>query len=136
MVDMISISVQLITFHTFCLRCFIENDIACKICSLKNIDISRSTESEKSLETGKYSLLKAVLAKKITLMRQIFCRVINYAAPRNEHVGIIFRVNCFEASFSQLDYFIFKFTSRVSENCFLNLTKKQGKKVRVQKITS
>ena len=107
-VDMISISVQLITFHTFCLRCFIENDIACKICSLKNIDISRSTESEKSLETGKYSLLKAVLAKKITLMRQIFCRVINYAAPRNEHVGIIFRVNCFEASFFTIRLFYFQ----------------------------
>ena len=29
-VDMISFSVHLMNFHTFCLRCFIENDITCK----------------------------------------------------------------------------------------------------------
>ena len=47
--DIISFSVQLIIFHTFCLRFFIENDTTCKICSRKKSDISRSTESEKSL---------------------------------------------------------------------------------------
>ena len=48
----------------------------------------------------------------------------NYAAPRNEHVGIIFRVNCPEASlFTVDDSFIFKFTSRVDENCFFELNK-------------
>ena len=31
--------------------------------------------------------LKAVLAKKILLMLRIFCRAVNYAAPRNERVG-------------------------------------------------
>ena len=30
LVDMLSFSVQLINFHTFCLRCFIENDTNCK----------------------------------------------------------------------------------------------------------
>ena len=49
-VDMISFSVQLINF-TLCLRWFFENDITV----LKKSDILRSTESEKSFETGKYS---------------------------------------------------------------------------------
>ena len=48
--------VQLINFHTFCLRCFIEDDTNCKNLFKKKMDITRSTESEKSLETGKYSL--------------------------------------------------------------------------------
>ena len=41
--------------------------------------------------------LKVVLAKKIWLMR-IFCHAIIYAAPRDEHVSIIFCVNCSQAS--------------------------------------
>ena len=49
-------SVQLINFHTFCLCYFIENDTTWKICSQQKINILRSTVSEKSLETGKYSL--------------------------------------------------------------------------------
>ena len=48
----------------------------------------------------------------------------NYAAPRNEHVGIIFHVNCPEASFFTVDdSFIFNFTSCVDENCFFELNK-------------
>ena len=63
-------------------------------------------------------------------MRRKFCRVIYYAAPRNEHVSIIFRVNCSEASFFTIkSQVILKFTSRVSENCFLKLKKEQAVKL-------
>ena len=55
-VDMIPLRVQLINFHTFCLRCFIEDDTNCKNLFKKKMNITRSTESEKSLETEKYSL--------------------------------------------------------------------------------
>ena len=44
--------------HTFCLHCFIENDTTCKnLANPKKIDISRSTESQKSLEMGKINTL-------------------------------------------------------------------------------
>ena len=39
-------------------------------------------------------------------------------------------------AFSQLNSFIFKFTSRVSENCFLTLTKKQAVKLTRQESKS
>ena len=48
-----------------------------------------------------------------------------HAASRNEHVSIIFRVNCPEASFFTIKFFIFKFTSRVSENCFFKLKRSE-----------
>ena len=41
-VDMISLSMQLINFHTSCFQCFIENDTSCKNLLSKEIDISRS----------------------------------------------------------------------------------------------
>ena len=80
--------------------------------------------------------LKAVQAKKISPKHLIFCHVINYTVPWNEQVGIIFCVNCSEPAFSQLNSFIFKFTSRVSENCFLTLTKKQAVKLTIQESKS
>ena len=58
-VDMISFSLQLINFHTFCFQCFIENDSTCKNLFSKEIDTLRSTESKKSLEMGKYSLIQS-----------------------------------------------------------------------------
>ena len=47
-VDMISFSVQLVNFHTFCLRCFIENDTN-RENLLKKIDISRSVSRRNPL---------------------------------------------------------------------------------------
>ena len=47
-VDMISFSVQLVNFHTFCLRCFIENDTTCENL-FKKIDISRSVSRRNPL---------------------------------------------------------------------------------------
>ena len=41
-VDMISLSMQLINFHTSCFQCFIKNDNSCKNLLSKEIDISRS----------------------------------------------------------------------------------------------
>ena len=71
-VDTISFSVQVLNVHTFCLRCFIENDI--KICSKKK-SISRDLLSRRNrLKWENTFYLKAVLAKKISLMRRIFCR--------------------------------------------------------------
>ena len=58
-VDMIFLSVQLINFHIFCFRCFIENDTTFKNQFSKEIDTPRSTESEESLEMGKYSLTQS-----------------------------------------------------------------------------
>ena len=71
-VDIISYSVQLKKFHTFCPRCFVENDTNCLNLFFEK-SIARSTGSEKSLETGNTLYLKAVLAWEIPLMRRIFC---------------------------------------------------------------
>ena len=48
-VDMISFSVQLVHFHPFCLRCFIENVTTCENL-LKKIDISRSISRRNPLK--------------------------------------------------------------------------------------
>ena len=55
-------------------------------------------------------------------MRRKFCCVINYAASRNEHVSIIFRVNCSEASFFRMKSFYFQ-VHFPSENCFFEIKK-------------
>ena len=49
-VDMISFYVQLINLHTFCLRCFIENDTTYKNMFSKKIYISKSTSRRNCLK--------------------------------------------------------------------------------------
>ena len=45
--------------------------------------------------------------QQISLLCRIFCRSFNYAAPGNEHVGIIFRENCSEACFFTIKFLLF-----------------------------
>ena len=129
---MISFSLQLINFHTFCFQCFIENDSTCKNLFSKEIDTLRSTESKKSLEMGKYSLIQSspryenfIDASKILLRHEI-----NTSASFSVWIAP-------QPAFSLSNYFIFKFTTHVRENFFLTkqrikLWNWQGKKVRVQ----
>ena len=89
LVDMLSFSVQLINFHTFCLRCFIENDTNCKNLFQEKLTSRDLLSRRNRLKRENTLYLKVVLAKKISMIRRIFA-LINYAAPRNEHMGIIF----------------------------------------------
>ena len=52
--------------------------------------------------------LKAVQAEKISVMASNILSRINYAAPRNENVGIKFRVNCSQASIFTIKFFYFQ----------------------------
>ena len=66
--DMLSFSVQLINFHTFCLRCFTENGTNC-IKSVLKESISRDLPSRRNRLKRENTI-----AKKISLMHRIFCR--------------------------------------------------------------
>ena len=62
-------------------------------------------------------------------MRRIFRGLINYAAPRNEHVGIIFRVNCSKARFFTIEFLYFQVHYLCKREFVLNLTKEQAEKL-------
>ena len=83
-----------------------------KICSKKKLTSPDLLIRRNRLKRENTLYLKVVLAKRISMIRRIFA-LINYAAPRNEHVGIIFRVICPEA----------RHFHSVSENCLFELNK-------------
>ena len=79
-----------------------------KICSKKKLTSPDLLSRRNRLKRENTLYLKVVLAKKISMIRRIFA-LINYAAPRNEHMGIIFRVICPEASlFTIVEFFYFQ----------------------------
>ena len=92
-----------------------------KICS-KKIDISRSISRINPLKREISLSLKAIPAKKFHLC------VKNYLASlimRRHEMNMSHHFPCELLKFSQLKSFNIKFASRVSENCFLKLKKKQ-----------
>ena len=93
---MIRLRVQLINFHTFVFAVSLRMIPIVKIC-LKKMDITRSTESEQCK------------LRKFLWCVEYSVALINYAAPQNQHVGIIFCVNCPEDSlFTVVEFFNFQ----------------------------
>ena len=77
-----------------------------KICSKKKLTSRDLLSRRNRLKRENTLYLKVVLAKKISLILRIFA-LINYVAPRNEHMGIIFRVICPEDSLFTIVEFIY-----------------------------
>ena len=120
---MTSFSMQLINSDTSCSLCFIENDTTCKNLFSKKF-ISWDLLSERNHLKWENTLsLKAVPTKKILLMHQILYCAINYAAPWNEHVDIIFHVNCSEACFVTIEFFYFQVRFLCKWELFFELNK-------------
>ena len=114
-VDIISFSVLPISLRTIPLV---------KICSRKKKTISRGLLSRRNrLKWENTPELKAVLAKKITLMRRIFCRALTMRRHEMMSASLIFRVNCSEASFFTIRFFHFQVHFPSKRELFFELNK-------------
>ena len=96
-------------FSHFCLRCFIEDDTNCKNLFTKNEYHEIYWVGEIAWNGKILFNSRQCLQRKFLWCVEYSVALINYAAPQNQHVGIIFRVNCPEDSlFTVVEFFNFQ----------------------------